>query len=94
MWLNTNGIANLLSIPQCEKDAWVVDYNTTRNWVLISPQWKKIAFQKDTGVAEGVPFMIGMRNNHFEAALLQSIRKNFEGFTKRQVVKAVLACKA
>ena len=30
MWLNRNGIANLLSIPQLEEDGYVIDYNTKR----------------------------------------------------------------
>ena len=34
MWLNTKGIANLLSIPQLEEDGYTVDYNTKRDWVV------------------------------------------------------------
>ena len=40
MWLNRKGIANLLSIPQLERDGYTVDYNTKRNWVVTTPQGK------------------------------------------------------
>eukprot|EP00957_Ditylum_brightwellii_P025141 1902851-Ditylum_brightwellii.AAC.1 len=33
-WLNKKCIANLLSIPQLEKDGYTIDYNTKRNWVV------------------------------------------------------------
>ena len=33
-WLNKKGIANLLSIPQLEKDAYTIDCNAKRNWVV------------------------------------------------------------
>ena len=38
MWLNCNGIANLLLIPQLEEDGYVLDYNTKRDWVVITSQ--------------------------------------------------------
>ena len=37
MWLNRNGTANLLSIPQLEQDSYIIDYNTARNWVVRTP---------------------------------------------------------
>ena len=37
MWLNKQGIANLLSIPQLEEDGYIVDYNTNRDWVVTTP---------------------------------------------------------
>jgi hypothetical protein len=93
MWINTDGIANLLSVPQLERDGFSIDYNTKRNWVLTTPEGQEIVFKRDTGVAEGMPY-IDMREQHFGVAMLQTVRKNYEGFTKAQVVKAVLARKA
>ena len=36
-WINEQGIANLLSIPQIEKDGYTIDYNTKRYWVVKTP---------------------------------------------------------
>ena len=35
--LNKQGIANLLSIPHLDKDGYFVGYNSTRDWVVITP---------------------------------------------------------
>ena len=37
-WLNEQGIANLLSIPQLEKNGYLIDYNTKRDWAVTSPE--------------------------------------------------------
>ena len=57
MWLNKNGIANLLSIPQLEQDGLVIGYNTKRNWTVTTPQGKEIVFRKDIGLCEGMPYI-------------------------------------
>ena len=41
---------------------------------------------------QGISPDINMRENHAGLALLQTVHKNFEGFTKKQVEKALLAC--
>ena len=55
MWLNKKGIANLLSIPQLERDGYEVDYNTKRDWVVIAPTGKRIVFKRDTGLCDRMP---------------------------------------
>ena len=62
MWLNRNGIANLLSIPQLERDGYTVDYNTKRNWVVTTPEGKEIVFKRDTGLCDRMPY-IDLRDN-------------------------------
>ena len=89
-WLNKKGIANLLSIPQLEKDGFEIDYNTKRDWVVKTPAGKTIVFKRDTGLCEGMPY-IDMREHQDAFAMVQTVRKNFEGFTRRQVKKAILA---
>ena len=54
-WLNEQGIANLLSIPQLEKDGYTIDYNTKQDWVVTTPEGKCILFLKETGMCEGMP---------------------------------------
>ena len=56
-WLNEKGIANLLSIPQLEKDGYTIDYNTKRNWVVTTPLGKCLLFKSDTGLCAGMPYL-------------------------------------
>ena len=49
-WLNEQGIANLLYIPQLKKYGYTIDYNTKRDWVVTTPEGKCLLFQKDTGM--------------------------------------------
>ena len=93
MWLNRAGIANLLSIPQLENDGYVVDYNTKRDWVVTTPQGKKITFKRDTGLCDRMPY-IDLREHQEGVIMIETVRKNFEGYTKRQVKKAILAREA
>ena len=57
MWLNKQGIPNLLSILQLEEDGYVVDYNTNRDWVVTTPQGEKIKFKRDTGLCNHMPYI-------------------------------------
>ena len=88
--MNRQGIANLLSIPQLEEDGYVIDYNTNRDWVVITPSGKRIVFQRDTGLCNRMPY-IDMREHQDGIDMVNTVRKNFEGFTRKQVEKAVLA---
>ena len=45
-WLNEQGIANLLSIPQLEKDGYVIDYNTKRDRAVTTPEGKVLCLRK------------------------------------------------
>ena len=45
------------------------------------------------GITDCMSF-IEMRDNHKGFAMLQTVCKNFEGFTRKQVNTAFLACKA
>ena len=90
MWLNSQGIANLLSIPQLEEEGYKVDYNTDRDWVVTTPEGKDIKFERDTGLCNRMPF-IDLRKHHEGIAMLETVRANFEGYTKKQVERAILA---
>ena len=61
-----------------------------KEWVLTFPEGKKIVFQRDTGLCNRMPY-IDMREHKEAFALLQTVQKNFEGFTQRQVKQAKLA---
>ena len=38
VWLNRQGVANLISVPQLEEMGYKVDYHTDREWIVTSPQ--------------------------------------------------------
>ena len=38
MWINTNEIANLLSVPKLEDDGFCVTYDTQGKWTLHTPK--------------------------------------------------------
>ena len=78
-WLNEQGIANLLSIPQLEKDGYTIDYNTKRDWVVTTPEGKCF-FLKETGMCKGMPYL-DVRDNHEALFLLQTVREKLGLFT-------------
>ena len=100
MWLNEGGIANLLSIPQLEKDGFRVTSDTHGEWIIHSPQGEKFHFKRDTGALENIP-CIDVRDvteafahlsiEAFQEKSLQTVRKNMEGFSRKEVKGAVLA---
>ena len=87
-WLNENGIVNLLSILQLEKDGYTVDYNSKRDWVVTTPAGKCLLFKPDTGMCAGMPYL-DICENHEALVLVQTVRDNFGKFTERQVQRAV-----
>ena len=93
-WYAPNGIANLLSIPALEASGYTVDYKTERStWLVTSPEGKIITFKVDMGdtLTKGMPYL-DMRDKQ-AVALLNTVRDNFEGYTKRQIQKAIEARK-
>ena len=89
-WLNDQGITNLLSIPQLEKDGYLIDYNTKRDWAVTTPEGKTLLFKKDVGTCKGMPYL-DIHENHNALALIQTICKKFGLFTEKQVEKAIAA---
>ncbi len=90
MWFNHDGMANLLYTPQLVEDGYQIDYNIRRDWVVTDPQGKKIKFKRDTGLCDCMPY-INVHEYKEGLSMLQTIKKNFEGFTKKQVKKVILA---
>ena len=89
-WLNKKGIANLLPIPQLEKDGYVVDYNTKRDWVVTTPSGKEIVFKRDTSICNGMPY-IDMKEHQEAFAMVETVHEHFEGFIEKQVKGTILA---
>ena len=83
-WLNKKGIANLLSIPQLEKDGCTINYNTKKNWVFTTPKGKCFLFKLDTGLCTGMPYL-DICENHEALVLIQTVYENFGKFIECQV---------
>jgi hypothetical protein len=98
-WENEGGLANLLSIPQLEADGYEVS-KSRGEWSVSGRDGTLITFAIDSGVCRGMPY-IDMTNpeQHFYnpsdgLAMIETVRGNYEGFTREQVVGATEARKA
>ena len=89
-WLNKRGIANFLSIPMLESIGYKVSTHTDRDCVVINPDGKRILFKRDTGLCKGMPY-IDLRKNHLGVTMIETVQKNFESFTKKEIERAKLA---
>ena len=89
-WLNEKGIANLLSIPMLEAAGYIVTSHTKKDWVVFTPKGKKIVFKRDTGITKGMPY-IDLRTNKAGLAMIETVRKNFYSYTKKEIEKAKLS---
>ena len=78
MWLNCNGTANLLSIPQLEQDGYLIDYNTARNWVVMTPEGMEIVFKLDTGICDLMPY-IDLHDHREGVIMIKTVQKNIKG---------------
>ena len=92
--------SDLLSIPQLEADGFRVTCDTDTNWSVYTPQGHKIVFQRDTGMCNRMPYInVSACTGDFALANirdsqqkgLNTVRKNYEGFTKREVKGAITA---
>ena len=105
MWINEGGIANLLSIPQLEKDDFRVTSDTHREWIVYSPRGEKLIFKRDTGNLKNMPYidvddvttafaLEAFAHANIEAVQeerIQTVRKNMEGFSRKEVKREILA---
>ena len=57
MWINKNGMSNLLYIPCLEEEGCHIEYATEKKWVVTTPQGVVISFKRDTGLTKGMPYI-------------------------------------
>ena len=57
VWLNENGIDNLISIPNLEVDGYVVRTGTKGEWQVVTPDGETIPFKRDKGMCVGMPYI-------------------------------------
>ena len=90
VWLNENGIANLISIPKLEADGYVVKTNTNGEWQVVTPEGETIPFQRDKGMCVGMPY-IDLRYFKQGLVLIETVRNNMGRFTHEEIQGAKLA---
>ena len=73
-----------------EKAGYIVASHTKKDWVVFTPKGKKIVFKRDTGVCKGMPY-IDLRTNKAGLAMINTVRKNFESYAKKEIEKAKLS---
>ena len=91
VWVNENGIANLLSLSMLEKAGCKVSPHTDKNWVVFTHEGDEIAFKRDTGITEGMPYTDLRTTGKAGLALTETTANNMAGFTKEEVKKAKLS---
>ena len=90
VWLNENGIANLISIPKLEADGYVVRTDTKGEWQVVTPEVETIPFKHDKGICVGMPY-IDLREFKQGLVLIKTVRKNMGGFTHEKIEGAKLS---
>ena len=72
-----------------EATGYLVSTHTHGNWVVTSPNGKKIVFKRDIGVCNRMPY-IDLRDNQEGIAMIETVCKKFAGATKREIEKAYI----
>ena len=94
MWINEEGIANLPSISQLEKDGFRVTTDTHGEWAVYTPHSQKIEFKRNTSRTENMPYIDvrdvteafpGANIEAFQEKSIQTVCKNMEGFSRKEV---------
>ncbi len=105
-WYNKDGIANLISVPQLESDGYILEYGSKHGWVAHGPDGFTMVFKQDVGLCNGMPY-VDMRadadtfivptdtfKKEAGVIMVQTVRNNYEGFTKEEVRQAIAAREA
>ena len=87
MWVNKNGMANLLYIPLLGEEGYRIEHAINKEWVVTTPQGVVILSKRYTGLTKGMPY-IDMRECKEGFGIIQTVRKNFDNFTGKDIDKA------
>ena len=85
-------MANLISIPCLEKEGYHIKYDSDEEWVVNIPKGVIIPFNRDKGVTRGMPYT-DMREWKEGFGIIETVRKNFKGSTREEILKAKLSRK-
>ena len=81
VWLNKQGLTNILSIPLLEKTGYRVTYDTLGDWEVHSATGETTTFQRDVGMCERMPY-VDLHSSQTAVVLIQTVHNNYEGYTK------------
>ena len=81
MWVKNNGMENLLYIPCLRKEGYHIEYASDKEWFVTTPQGVVIPFTRHTGLTKGMPY-IDIREWKEGFRIIQTVRKNFDNFTR------------
>ena len=70
-----------------EEAGYTISTHTQGDWIVTSPKGTKIVFKRDTAVCRGMPY-IDLREHQTVISMIETVQKNFEGVTKKQLNKA------
>ena len=87
MLVNIYGLTNILLVPKLEKDGYRITYDTLTEWQVHCSSGKTITFTLDTDTCEGMSY-VNLNESEAAMAMVQTVRYNYEGYTKREVKEA------
>ena len=75
-----------------KKAGYTVSGHTKQDWVIFTtPKGGGIVLKRDMGVCKGMPY-IDLHTTKTGVAMINTVRKNFESYAKRETEKAKLSC--
>ena len=74
VWLNEQGIVNLLSIPMLAEVGYKVSTHTAGDWKVTTPQGEIIVFKRDVRVCNRMP-IIDLREHAEGLVMLETVEK-------------------
>ena len=83
VWLNTQGVAKLLSVPVLKCNRSMMVTYTKVDWIITTPGSKILVFKSDAGVCKGMPY-IDLREHTEGFSIIESICKKFAGATREE----------
>ena len=93
IWLVHNGIANLLLVPRLEKEGFLLTYCTMTTWTIQCPDVTVLNLKRDTGLCDRFPYL-DIKQHKDAVVMIQTVRQNYEGYSKRDSKEAILTGKA
>ena len=85
MWYMPEGIANIFSMPELEKQ-YRITYDSWEGYYIVHTERGEVRFYKDE---QGLPYIdLSSSGDHAATMLVETVRGNYEGYTKKEVLQA------
>ena len=80
-----------MSIPVLDAAGYIISSHMKKDCVVFTSKGKNIVIKRDTGVTKGVMY-IDLRTNTTGLAMIETVRKKFGSYVKKEIEKAKLSC--